>query len=92
MIQAEGADECRTSIKVVPRARMEGVVEAASDSGAAQVAAPHDGSVIEGFRRGDENAFARLVDHYHGSLSRVTRLYICNRAVADEVVQDTCSA
>ena len=31
----------------------------------------------------------RLVDHYHASLRRVARLYISNRAVADEVVQDT---
>jgi RNA polymerase sigma-70 factor (ECF subfamily) len=48
-----------------------------------------DGSVIEALRRGDEGAFARLVDRYHASLSRVARLYISNRAVADEVVQDT---
>ena len=35
-----------------------------------------DGSVIEALRRGDEGAFARLVDDYHASLSRVARLYI----------------
>jgi RNA polymerase sigma-70 factor (ECF subfamily) len=33
--------------------------------------------------------FARLVDQYHASLRRIARLYIANRAVADEVVQDT---
>ena len=60
----------------------------ANDSGAAQVAASDDGSVIEALRRGDEGTFARLVDQYHASLSRVARLYIANRAVADEVVQD----
>jgi hypothetical protein len=38
------------------------------------VAVPDDGSVIEGLRRGDETAFARLVDHYHASLGRVARL------------------
>jgi RNA polymerase sigma-70 factor (ECF subfamily) len=61
----------------------------ASDSGAAQVVAPHDGSVIDALRRGDEGAFARLVDQYHASLRRVARLYISDRAIADEVVQDT---
>ena len=54
-----------------------------------QLEAPDDGSVIEALRRGDEGAFARLVDDYHASLSRVARLYITNRAVADEMVQDT---
>ena len=65
------------------------MIEAASDSGAAQVVAPNDGSVIDALRRGDEGAFARLVDQYHASLRRVARLYIPNRAIADEVVQDT---
>src|SRR5262245_31103253 len=65
------------------------MIEAASDSGAAQVVAPDDGGVIDALRRGDEGAFARLVDQYHPSLRRVARLYIANRAVADEVVQDT---
>jgi RNA polymerase sigma-70 factor (ECF subfamily) len=53
------------------------------------VAATDDLSVIEALRRGDETAFARLVDLYHASLRRVARLYISDRAVADEVVQDT---
>ena len=53
------------------------------------VAATDDLSVIEALRRGDETAFARLVDLYHASLRRVARLYISERTVADEVVQDT---
>jgi RNA polymerase sigma-70 factor, ECF subfamily len=61
---------------------------AANDSRAVQVAAPDDVSVIEALRRGDESAFARLVDQYHASLRRVARLYIIDRAVADEAVQD----
>jgi RNA polymerase sigma-70 factor, ECF subfamily len=65
------------------------MIEAANDSGSAQLAAVDNGSVIEALRRGDEGAFARLVDQYHAGLSRVARLYIANRAVADEVVQDT---
>jgi RNA polymerase sigma-70 factor (ECF subfamily) len=65
------------------------MIEAASDSGAAQVVAPDDRSVIDALRHGDEGAFERLVNQYHPSLRRVARLYIANRAVADEVVQDT---
>lgn len=65
------------------------MVEAASDSGAAWVEVPDEGSVIDALRRGDEGAFARLVDQYHPSLRRVARLYISDRAVVDEVVQDT---
>ena len=65
------------------------MVEVANDSGAAEAAPPDDRSVVEALRRGDEGAFARLVDRYHARLCRVARLYIPNRAVADEVVQDT---
>jgi RNA polymerase sigma-70 factor (ECF subfamily) len=65
------------------------MIAAATDSGAAQVVTLDDGSVIDALRRGDEGAFARLVDQYHASLRRVARLYIANRALADEVVQDT---
>src|SRR5262245_1943473 len=66
-----------------------GMNEAASVSGAAQVVARGDGSVIDALRQGDARAFARLVARYPPSLRRVARLYIANRAVADEVVQDT---
>jgi RNA polymerase sigma-70 factor (ECF subfamily) len=66
-----------------------GVIGAANDSGATQIAAPDDLNMIDALRRGDEAAFGRLVDHYHASLRRVARLYIADRAVADEVVQDT---
>jgi hypothetical protein len=58
------------------------MIEAASDSGAAQVVAHDDGSVIDALRRGDEGAFARLVDQYHPSLRRVAGLDVANRAVA----------
>jgi RNA polymerase sigma-70 factor (ECF subfamily) len=65
------------------------MTEAATDSRATRVAALDDLSVIDALRRGDEGAFARLVDQYHASLRRVARLFIANRAVADEVAQDT---
>ena len=68
---------------------MRSLLEAANDSAPLQLAAPDDGRVIAALRRGDEDAFARLVDQHHASLGRVARLYIADRAVADEVVQDT---
>ena len=63
--------------------------DGANASGAEEAAAQDELRVIEALRQGDEAAFARLVDQYHASLRRVARLYVSNRAVADEVVQDT---
>ena len=40
-------------------------------------------------REGDERAFGGLVDRYHGSLTRVARMYVPTAAVAEEAVQDT---
>jgi len=45
--------------------------------------------LLDALRRGDEDAFARLVGEHHASLRRVARLYVANAAIADEVVQDT---
>jgi hypothetical protein len=61
----------------------------ANASGAGQTAAHAELSLIEALRQGDEDEFGRLVDQYHASLRRVARLYVSNRAVVDEVVQDT---
>jgi RNA polymerase sigma-70 factor (ECF subfamily) len=46
-------------------------------------------ATVEALRRGDEEAFARLVALHHASLRRVARLYVASAAIADEVVQDT---
>jgi RNA polymerase sigma-70 factor, ECF subfamily len=40
-------------------------------------------------RKGDEQAFAELVDRYHSSLFRVAMIYVKDRSVAEEVVQET---
>src|SRR5439155_22465136 len=40
-------------------------------------------------RRGDEDAFSRLVELYHGPLRRLALTYVRTGAVADEVVQET---
>ena len=54
-----------------------------------KAAAPADLSLIDALRQGDEDTFRRLVDKYQASLRRVARLYVWNRAVADDVVRDT---
>jgi RNA polymerase sigma-70 factor (ECF subfamily) len=44
--------------------------------------------LLESLRRGDERAFARLVDWHGAAMLRVARLYCRDRAVAEEVVQE----
>src|SRR3954454_12270241 len=48
-----------------------------------------DAVVIEAIKRGDEAAFAAMVDAYRPSLLRMARMFGRDRAVAEEVVQDT---
>jgi RNA polymerase sigma-70 factor, ECF subfamily len=48
-----------------------------------------ESALLDALRRGDEDAFARLVGEHHASLRRLARLYVANAAIADEVVQDT---
>ncbi|HXK61054.1 MAG TPA: RNA polymerase sigma factor [Acidobacteriota bacterium] len=61
-----------------------------AEAQATTLAAPgSDAILVEALRRGDENAFARLVDQYHPTLRRIARLYISKKAAVDEVVQDT---
>jgi len=52
-------------------------------------AAGVDAAVIEALRRGDEDAFTRLVEQHQHSLLRIARLYVSSLAIAEEVVQDT---
>ena len=48
-----------------------------------------DLDLVARLRAGDESAFVTLVDRYHGSLLRLASTFVPNRAVAEEVVQDT---
>jgi RNA polymerase sigma-70 factor, ECF subfamily len=48
-----------------------------------------DRLLVTALRRGDEGAFAELVARYHGPLIRLAMVYVRNRSVAEEVVQDT---
>jgi RNA polymerase sigma-70 factor (ECF subfamily) len=44
--------------------------------------------LLGALRRGDEGAFRTLVDRYGASMLRLARVYVGDRAVAEEVVQE----
>jgi len=48
-----------------------------------------EADLIAALRAGEEDAFAQLVDTYAASLMRVAALYVRDRAVIQEVVQET---
>ncbi len=48
-----------------------------------------ESAVVHALRRGDEQAFRRLVDELTPALTRLALAHVPSRAVADEVVQDT---
>ncbi|HEU4328501.1 MAG TPA: sigma-70 family RNA polymerase sigma factor [Roseiflexaceae bacterium] len=48
-----------------------------------------EAELIAALRRGDEAAFAALVQRYHSALLRLARVYVANPAAAEEVVQET---
>jgi RNA polymerase sigma-70 factor (ECF subfamily) len=48
-----------------------------------------DGALLVGLRAGDAAAFEELVKRYHGSLIKIALMYVRDRAVAEEVVQET---
>jgi RNA polymerase sigma-70 factor (ECF subfamily) len=49
---------------------------------------PEDHLLIDALRAGDEAMFAALVERYHGALVRTAMLYVRERDVAEEVVQE----
>ena len=48
-----------------------------------------DERLVAALRRGEEAAFAELVDRYNASLLRLATTFVRDRAVAEEVVQET---
>jgi len=47
-----------------------------------------DGRLLAALRRGDEQAFAGLVDRYHASMVRVARAYVSTSEAAEDVAQE----
>src|ERR687888_1224111 len=52
-------------------------------------ALPEDERLIAALRRGDEAAFAQLLDAYHTTMIGLALQYVASHAVAEEVVQET---
>src|SRR4051812_27236632 len=48
-----------------------------------------DAEIVRALRRGDEAVFAEVVDAYSPGLLRMARMFVRDRAVAEEVVQET---
>ena len=48
-----------------------------------------DAEIVRALKRGDESVFAELVDAYSAGLLRMAQMYVRDRAVAEEVVQET---
>ena len=51
-----------------------------------------EGQLVAKLRQGDESAFDQLVNQHHGALIRMAMVYVADREVAEEVVQDTWMA
>jgi RNA polymerase sigma-70 factor (ECF subfamily) len=51
--------------------------------------ATDDGALIAALREGDERAFEVLVKRYHSPLIKIALMYVRDRVVAEEVVQET---
>ncbi len=49
-------------------------------------------SLVDALRRGDDLAFVALLDRYQPSLIRLATVYVRDRAIAEEVVQETWMA
>ena len=45
--------------------------------------------LLDSLRQGDEQAFTALLERYHGTLVRVAMTFVRDRAVAEEVAQET---
>jgi len=57
--------------------------------GRAKGAAAGDAEIVERLRDGDERAFEELIDRYGAMMLRVARMFVKDRASAEEVVQET---
>ncbi len=77
-------------------ASCDGQADAAAYVGApmADLTPPHapvaddDAELLAALRRGEEDAFASLVDRYHPSMVRVAQAYVATKEAAEDAVQD----
>ncbi|HEY7632804.1 MAG TPA: sigma-70 family RNA polymerase sigma factor [Thermoleophilaceae bacterium] len=53
------------------------------------LAQEHEQELVAALKKRDEAAFAELVDRYQASLVRLARMYVRDRATAEEVAQET---
>lgn len=65
------------------------VVDLTSGAASGRKAAANDAGLIAQLRAGDEDAFTQLVRRHHASLIRLAMVFVANREVAEEVVQET---
>lgn len=66
------------------------MVAALPETSAIAAALPEsDARLVAALRRGEEHAFSHLLELYHAPLLRLAMTYVRNRAVAEEVVQET---
>jgi RNA polymerase sigma-70 factor (ECF subfamily) len=61
----------------------------ADDAPIAAPATVEETQLLEALRRGDETAFALLIDRYHASLVRLAMSYVATKEQAEDVVQET---
>jgi RNA polymerase sigma-70 factor, ECF subfamily len=66
-----------------------GMLKRGGTTGAGAATDADEPALVAALRAGDERAFERLVDRYQASMLRVAGLYVRDRAVAQEVVQET---
>lgn len=77
------------SIDDIPAGRGGGeVARALAPADEAAGALDGEETVLEALRRGDEDAFAALVQDHHGSMIRIARLYVADDETAEEVAQE----
>jgi RNA polymerase sigma-70 factor (ECF subfamily) len=69
---------------------MEERLEGGADAGATSVRpADDDAALLDALRRGDESAFARLIDLYHPAMVRTAMFFVRTRPAAEDVAQET---
>jgi len=62
---------------------------AVTDAAEAEAAAAEDRRLVQGLRDGDDAVYAELLRRWHPAMLRVARMYVRDRATAEEVVQET---